>query len=259
MTETISHIVLFKYRPSITWADFESHFETFMALRTRCVHPTTGKPLMLSMKAGKNRSWEPFSKGMTHGFVLDFANQEDLDYYLTRDPGHLAFSKAAGPLIEDSVVVDIRDGILFGPAAPRPLAANEYKGSCHCGQMEWTAKLDTAEHVLCHCDTCKRLGGGPYSCNQIIPKEDLRIFRGVPKVYVYTGASGKNVNCYYCGNCTSHVYHHQDAMPDKVIVRTLLLDGGDAMPATGEIFAEGRLGWVRDLQDGLKGQPNGTM
>ncbi|TKA62895.1 hypothetical protein B0A49_07561, partial [Cryomyces minteri] len=96
-------------------------------------------------------------------------------------------------------------------------------------------------------------------CNQIIPKEDLRIFRGVPKVYVYTGTSGKNVNCYYCGNCTSHVYHYQDAMPDKVIVRTLLLDGGDAMPATGEIFAEGRLGWVRDLQDGLKGQPNGTM
>jgi hypothetical protein len=50
-------------------------------------------------------SWEPFSKGMTHGFVLEFASQEDLDYYLTEDPVHLAFSAAAKSLIEDSVVV----------------------------------------------------------------------------------------------------------------------------------------------------------
>ena len=60
---------------------------------------------MLSMRAGKNMSWEPFSKGMTHGFVLEFASQEDLDYYLTEDAVHRAFSVATKPLIEDSVVV----------------------------------------------------------------------------------------------------------------------------------------------------------
>lgn len=50
-------------------------------------------------------SWESFGKGMTHGFVLEFRCQDDLDYYLTEDPVHLAFSAAAKPLIEDSVVV----------------------------------------------------------------------------------------------------------------------------------------------------------
>jgi hypothetical protein len=40
-------------------------------------------------------------------------------------------------------------------------------------------------------------------------------------------------------------------MPEKVIVRTLLLEGGSNMPATGEIFGEGRLEWVRELKDGL--------
>ena len=40
-------------------------------------------------------------------------------------------------------------------------------------------------------------------------------------------------------------------MPDKIIVRTLLLEGGLEMPATGEIFGEGRLSWVRDLQETL--------
>lgn len=40
-------------------------------------------------------------------------------------------------------------------------------------------------------------------------------------------------------------------MPDKIIVRTLLLEGGSKLPATEEIFAEGRLGWVRELREGL--------
>ncbi|KAI7318512.1 hypothetical protein KC315_g10034 [Hortaea werneckii] len=193
MTSTITHIVLFKYRPEITWSAFEAHFETFQALQTKCLHPETGKPYMLSMRMGKNRSWEPFSKGMTHAFVLEFANQGDLDYYLLHDPVHREFSRNAGPLIEDSLVVDIRDGVLFGPKAKRPLGSGEYRG--------------------------------------------------------------KKVRCYFCPTCTSHVYHHQEVMPEKVIVRTLLLDGGSDMPATGEIFPEGKLAWVRDLKESM---PNGV-
>lgn len=68
-------------------------------------------------------------------------------------------------------------------------------------------------------------------------------------------ATGKPVDCYFCGGCGSHVYHVQAIMEDRLIVRTLLLDGGPQMPATGEIFAEGRLGWVKELNESLT---NGT-
>jgi len=74
----------------------------------------------------------------------------------------------------------------------------------------------------------------------------------------YWWASGKPVQCFYCGNCTSHIYHHQAVMPNKIIIRTLLLNGGPEMPATGEIFGEGRLSWVRELQENLTNGANGT-
>jgi len=45
-------------------------------------------------------------------------------------------------------------------------------------------------------------------------------------------------------------HHHQDAIPDKYIVRTLLLKCGDKMKARGEIFAEDRLPWVRSSRKG---------
>lgn len=132
---------------------------------------------------------------MTHGFVLEFACQEDLDYYLTSEPVHLQFSKESGPLIEDSVVIDIKDGVLFGPKAEHPAMRRDgtYKGTCHCEAVTWSAILDKAEHVLCHCSTCQKLGGGPYSCNQIISKEQLSLIYGYENVgvYRYKGASGK--------------------------------------------------------------------
>ncbi|OCL04643.1 hypothetical protein AOQ84DRAFT_415718 [Glonium stellatum] len=95
----ITHIVLFKYSPSITWAKLESHFSSFLSLQSKCLHPSTRKPYMKSMRMGKNRSWEPYSKGMTHGFVLEFEDQDDLNYYLTQDPVHKAFSQTAKDLM----------------------------------------------------------------------------------------------------------------------------------------------------------------
>ena len=40
-------------------------------------------------------------------------------------------------------------------------------------------------------------------------------------------------------------------MPEKVIVRTLLLDGGNDLEASGEIFPEGKLKWAEDLRASL--------
>ena len=251
----ITHIVLFKYRPDITWTDFQSHFDTFRTLQSRCIHPSTGKPYMLSLRMGQNNSWEPHNKGMTHGFVLEFASQDHLDYYLLQDPVHLEFSRSAKHLIEDSVVVDISDGVLFGAKPRKPVGrGGRWEGACHCRDVEWEVQVGEEEelkHIVCHCDTCKKLGGGPYSCNYIVQREAITIVKGELGEYKYQGASGKDVHCYFCRRCTSHVYHHQDAMPEKVIVRTLLLDGGNELQAGGEIFAEGALDWAQDLKSAL--------
>ncbi len=36
----------------------------------------------------------------THGFVVEFENQEDLEYYLHKDPAHLAFKEVVKELGE---------------------------------------------------------------------------------------------------------------------------------------------------------------
>lgn len=89
-----------------------------------------------------------------------------------------------------------------------------YKGHCHCGQVEWTVKLDDASHILwsvpfcprsslpcrslmhscsSHCDACKLLSGGESTLNTIALKSDLNITKGNVKAYTYQGDSGQSL------------------------------------------------------------------
>jgi hypothetical protein len=72
--------------------------------------------------------------------------------------------------------------------------ASTYQAQCHCGhhKWEWTLEADKQSHILCHCDTCKVLSGGPYTLNQIVPKSALKITSGgEPSKYSYKGDSGE--------------------------------------------------------------------
>ncbi|KAF2196254.1 hypothetical protein GQ43DRAFT_445296 [Delitschia confertaspora ATCC 74209] len=128
-----------------------------------------------------------------------------------------------------------------------------YTGKCHCGQTQWEATLEKEQqgHILCHCNTCKALSGSTSTLNQIIPKKNLKITKGEDglKVYTYCGDSGKPVDCFYCPNCTSHVYHHQAVMgPDTIILRTALLaDGLREFVPQAEIFGKDMLGWEKEV------------
>lgn len=65
---THTHIMLFKYNADISWQALQTHFISFLSLRTRCLKPpSTGQPYMLSLHAGQNRSLEPFSKALRTG------------------------------------------------------------------------------------------------------------------------------------------------------------------------------------------------
>ncbi|KAK3170145.1 hypothetical protein OEA41_009531 [Lepraria neglecta] len=130
-----------------------------------------------------------------------------------------------------------------------------YHGRCHCGQTEWETKIDGDAHILCHCNACKLLSGSEATLNQIANEGDLKITKGSTKTYTYYGDSGKPVNCYYCPNCTSHVYHHQTVLGPKIVVRTGLLQGSKKFPVAAEIFGKDRLSWQPELAKTFSGPP----
>ncbi|MCJ1258420.1 hypothetical protein MMC24_006253 [Lignoscripta atroalba] len=91
----------------------------------------------------------------------------------------------------------------------------------------------------------------------MIPSSDLKITKGETKAYTYTGDSGKPVHCYYCPNCTTHIYHHQTALGEKYVVRTLLLEGGAGFKPAAEIYGKDKLSWEKEVAETFEVLPPG--
>ena len=89
---------------------------------------------------------------------------------------------------------------------------------------------------------------GPLSPTQPhIPQLTHTLFP-TTQAYTYKGDSGKSVNCYYCPNCTSHAYHHQEVMgPDTIVVRTVLLDNGTKFKPSAEIYGKAKMSWEPEV------------
>ena len=49
--------------------------------------------------------------GFTHAFVMEFANEEDRDYYAAEDQAHLEFKKSVRPMLERVENLDYTPGV----------------------------------------------------------------------------------------------------------------------------------------------------
>ncbi|KAK9473282.1 Mss4-like protein [Dipodascopsis tothii] len=124
-------------------------------------------------------------------------------------------------------------------------------GRCHCGELEWTVTADSLKlpsHTLCHCRSCKILGGGEFCGILLTSICAVRIQRGNPKVYTYTDPeNGHVIHCTYCSNCTTHAYHRDEERGDEIQLRTFPLLEARIMDVENEINVAEKFSWVKKV------------
>ncbi|ETN43797.1 uncharacterized protein HMPREF1541_11121 [Cyphellophora europaea CBS 101466] len=107
MTTTgVMHLVLFKLKDSLTEEQVKEFCDDMLALKSLCVHHETREPYIINSSGGRDNSPEGAQGGFTHGFVVEFSNEEQRDYYVFKDPAHQAFVKKNSPRFDDVRVLD---------------------------------------------------------------------------------------------------------------------------------------------------------
>ncbi|KAF2741020.1 hypothetical protein EJ04DRAFT_454396, partial [Polyplosphaeria fusca] len=107
---TITHIVLFQWKPTTHYSEVKEACERMLALRDTCVHPATQKRYIISSRGGRNNSVEGRQGAFTHGFVMEFENEQDRRYYIYNDPSHLAFVASVSEIMQNSKILDFEPG-----------------------------------------------------------------------------------------------------------------------------------------------------
>lgn len=76
------------------------------------------------------------------------------------------------------------------------------QASCLCGKVTLTVAAANPKFTVCHCDTCRQWGGGPFFAVQC--GDDVKI-NGVEHVKEY--ASSDWAKRGFCGACGAHLFY----------------------------------------------------
>ncbi|PGH15589.1 hypothetical protein AJ79_02371 [Helicocarpus griseus UAMH5409] len=106
----ITRIVLFQFKAGAAAEAVNDACTRMLALKDDCIHPTHQRPYIKAVKGGKDNSIEGLQNGITHAFVVEFENAEDRDYYVKKDPAHLAFVATLGEILEKAQIIDFTEG-----------------------------------------------------------------------------------------------------------------------------------------------------
>jgi uncharacterized SAM-dependent methyltransferase len=101
----IKHIVVFKYKPTVTSQQKQEVMNRFIALKEEC--KKDGKSYIISLIGGDcTKSQERLTRGFDDAFIVTFKNQDDFNYYLGEefaqpfDLVHDEFKQFVGPFLE---------------------------------------------------------------------------------------------------------------------------------------------------------------
>ena len=127
-----------------------------------------------------------------------------------------------------------RPGVVLEAA----MSDNVHKGGCACGRVSVEARGEPYRVGVCHCLTCRKLHGMPFSFYAVFPTDAVTI---TGKVDVF--ASSEHGRRYFCPACGSQVWS-QYSRPDEMYVYPGSFDETGLWEPTYELWTIRRDPWL---------------
>ena len=97
-----------------------------------------------------------------------------------------------------------------------------YKGSCHCGKVQFEVDLDLDHARVCDCSLCVKRG----ALNHRVEDSDIRIITPLDELTLYQWHT-KTAKDYFCPICGILPFRRPRTAPEKWTVNVRCLDGVD--------------------------------
>lgn len=97
-----------------------------------------------------------------------------------------------------------------------------HPGSCHCGDIRFSVKLEAVELTTCDCSLCIKRN----AVMTKVPEAALQILWGEERLSLYQWNSMRAQH-FFCSRCGIYVFHRKRAAPHHFGVNVFCLDGFD--------------------------------
>lgn len=132
-----------------------------------------------------------------------------------------------------------------------------YTGGCQCGQIRYEIRAEPLTLYVCHCQECQKQSASTFGMSMPVPREAVIILQGQPKQWQRVAASGREVSCWFCGDCGTRLFHNPTRNPKITNVKPGTLDDTSWLKPVGNLWTRSSQKWVNLNEQMLnyEGQP----
>jgi hypothetical protein len=120
-------------------------------------------------------------------------------------------------------------------------------GSCHCGQVTFTADIDPGAVRICHCTDCQTFSGSAFRVSVHTPAANFSLRTGQPKIYIKIAENGNQRAQAFCPECGTGLYATEPRDPKFYGIRIGTLKQRAELEPTRQIWHRSALSWVEDI------------
>ena len=130
-------------------------------------------------------------------------------------------------------------------------------GGCQCGRIRYEVTAEPLTLYCCHCHECQKQASSAFGMSLPLKKEAVRVTAGTPRHWVREAASGAKVDCHFCADCGTRLFHESERNPGVLVVKPGTLDDTSWLTPIGHIWTSSAQPWLREVLEGVvhEGQP----
>ncbi|CUH51906.1 GFA family protein [Shimia marina] len=113
--------------------------------------------------------------------------------------------------------------------------------SCLCGQIKITVDSEPILTLACHCQDCQKLTASAFSMTAMLPTEATSIEGQLTS----GGLRGTEKTHYFCKSCLSFIYTQMHYAPERVNLRTAMLQELSCNAPFVELMTDEKLPWAQ--------------
>lgn len=101
-------------------------------------------------------------------------------------------------------------------------AMSTYRGSCHCGRVQFEVRTNLTRVSECNCSICRRKG----YLHHMVPPDRFRLLQGEDALTIYQFGTGRAQH-QFCKVCGVASFYRPRANPANYMINARCLEGVD--------------------------------
>jgi hypothetical protein len=95
---------------------------------------------------------------------------------------------------------------------------------CQCGSIRYEFSGNALELYVCHCKECQKQSASAFGISVIVLRGAFRVTRGMPMFWSRATDTGHTLECAFCPDCGSRLWHQRRGAAETISVKGGSLD-----------------------------------